>query len=307
MKNSILVADEVMAALRGRVPVVALETSVIAQGLPFPHNLEAARACFYAVGNAGAVPAAIGVIAGQIRVGLLPHEVERLADPSNEVLKLGSADLAFAIAQGRDGGTTVSATCEIASRIGISVFATGGIGGVHRGVADTLDISQDLWALSRFPVAVVCSGAKIVLDLPKTVEALETAAVSVVGIGTGEFPAFYSAQSGIPLVHRVETPEEAARLVRARFALGQGGIVFAQPPPSEQAFPFPEMEALVQNAITEARRRGITGKAVTPFLLSELARNTQGRTVGLNIKLLASNATFAGQLAGVLAKLADDH
>lgn len=296
-------SEEVRRAREQGVPLVAQETSVVAQGLPYPDNLAAARACEEAVRRAGAVPAPIAVVDGEVWVGLEEVHMRRLAEGKERLLKLASRDLSVAIAQKATGGTTVSATCEVAAAAGIRVFATGGIGGVHRGVAEQLDISQDIWALARFPVAVVCAGAKSVLDLPKTLEALETAAVPVLGVGTDELPSFYSRSSGLPLEHRVEDAAGAAAICLARFeTLGQGGLLFTVPPPEETALPRTEVELHIASALAEAERQGIRGKAVTPFLLSEMARRTSGKTLRANLALLTNNARFAGQLAVAYAQ-----
>ncbi|MFY0522203.1 pseudouridine-5'-phosphate glycosidase [Archangium gephyra] len=296
-------SEEVRRAKEQGVPLVALETSVVAQGLPYPDNLGAARACEEAVRRAGAVPAPIAVVDGQVFIGLEEPQMRRLAEGRERLFKLASRDLSVAIAQGATGGTTVSATCELAAAAGIRVFSTGGIGGVHRGVAEHMDISQDIWALARFPVAVVCAGAKSVLDLPKTLEALETAAVPIIGVGTGELPSFYSRSSGLTLEHRVDDPAAAARILRARFdTLGQGGVLFTVPPPEETSLPRADVELHIAAAMAEADRQGIRGKAVTPFLLSEMARRTSGKTLRANLALLTHNARFAGQLAVAYAQ-----
>ena len=296
-------SEEVRRAREQGAPLVAMETSVVAQGLPYPDNLGAARACEEAVRRVGAVPAPIAVVDGQVFIGLEEPQMRRLAEGRERLLKLGSRDLSVAIARGATGGTTVSATCELAAAAGIRVFATGGIGGVHRGVAEHLDISQDIWALARFPVAVVCAGAKSVLDLPKTMEALESAAVPVIGVGTDELPSFYSRSSGLMLEHQVEDAVAAARVVRARFdTLGQGGLLFTLPPPEETSLPRNEVELHIASALAEADRQGIRGKAVTPFLLSEMARRTGGKTLRATLALLTNNARFAGQLAVAYAQ-----
>ena len=296
--------EEVRDALAEGRAVVALETSVVAQGLPSPQNLQAARACEAAVRAAGAVPATIAVLDGELVVGLTASELERLADPSAKHLKIASRDLAIAVADRRTGGTTVSATCDLAARVGIHYFATGGIGGVHRGVAEALDVSQDLWALSKFPVAVVCAGAKSVLDLPKTLEVLESLAVPVVGVGTHELPSFYSARSGLQLEHAVRDAAHAARVCRARFELCQGGLVLALPPPAASALDSAEVEGWLAAALADAQRRRVTGKDVTPFLLARLAQMSAGRTLAANVALLAHNAAFAGAVAVADASLA---
>jgi pseudouridine-5'-phosphate glycosidase len=295
-------SDEVRRALDAKAPLVALETSVVAQGLPYPDNLGAARACEEAVRRAGAVPAPIAVVDGEVWIGLEEASLRRLAEGKERLMKLGSRDLAVAVALKASGGTTVSATCELAAAAGIRVFATGGLGGVHRGVSEHWDISQDIGALARYPVAVVCAGAKSVLDLPKTMEALETAGVPVIGVGTHELPSFYSRSSGMPLEHRVEDAATAARIVRARGELGQGGLVFALPPPEEVALPREDVELYIAAALAEAERQGIRGKAVTPFLLSDMAKRTGGKSLKANLALLTNNSRFAGELAVALAR-----
>ncbi len=297
-------SSEVKDALETRSAVVALETSVVAHGLPHPQNLQAARGCEDAVRRSGAIPAAIAVIEGEVCIGLSPRQLERLADPTRRPRKLASRDLAAAVATRCTGGTTVSATCEIAAEAGIRVFATGGIGGVHRGFADQLDVSQDLWALSRFPVGVVSAGAKSVLDLRKTLEALEALGVPVIGVNTSDFPSFYSRQSGLALEWRVEGALEAAKILGARLdGFKQGGVVFAVPPPGETALPHEEVETHLASALAVATSRGVRGQALTPFLLGELARSTGGRTLAANLALLTQNSEFAGQLARADADL----
>lgn len=297
----LIYSDEVERALRAGQPLVALESSVIAQGLPFPANLDAARRCEAAVRSAGATPATIALIDGEVRVGLEAGALVELAEGTGPRMKVGSRDLAVAVATGATGGTTVSATCELAAAAGIRVFATGGIGGVHRGVVEHLDVSQDLGALARFPVAVVCAGAKSVLDLPKTLELLEALGVLVLGVGTHDFPAFFTRSSGLPLEHAVADAHEAASILRARFtALGQGGVLLAVPPPERTALVPEEIDRHLEEALVEADREGIRGKAVTPFLLAELARRTGGRSREANLALLENNARFAGELAVAL-------
>ncbi|MFP2964035.1 pseudouridine-5'-phosphate glycosidase [Myxococcus sp. 1LA] len=296
-------SDEVRRALEAGQPLVALETSVVAQGLPYPDNLAAARACEEAIRRAGAVPAATAIIDGRLCIGLEEPEMRRLAEGKERLLKLGSRDLAVAVATRATGGTTVSATCEMAAAAGIRVFSTGGIGGVHRGASEHFDISQDIAALARFPVAVVCAGAKSVLDLPKTMELLETAGVPVIGVGTDELPSFYSRGSGIPLEHRADDVDTAARIARARFeSLKQGGVLYTVPPPEETSLPRNEVELHIAATLADADRQGIRGKAVTPFLLSEMAKRTGGKTLKANLALLTNNARFAGQLAVAYAR-----
>lgn len=287
---------EVQRAKKKNGALVALETSVLAQGLPYPRNVEAARRCEAAVREAGATPAAMAVIDGVLYVGIDEEQTELLATGKN-LLKLGSRDLAIAVAQKRTGGTTVSATCEMAARAGIGVFATGGLGGVHRGVADDLDISQDLPAIARWPVAVVCAGAKSVLDLPKTLELLETLAVPVIGVGTNELPGFYSRETGLMLEHSVPNARAAAEIVKARQTLKQGGLIFAVPPPEKTSLPRAEIEKHLKAALALGKKTGISGKAATPFLLKEMVLRSKGRTLEANLALLENNARFAGQLA----------
>ncbi|QDE68424.1 MULTISPECIES: pseudouridine-5'-phosphate glycosidase [Myxococcus] len=296
-------SEEVRRALEAGQPLVALETSVVAQGLPYPDNLAAARACEEAIRRAGAVPAATALIDGQLCIGLEEPEMRRLAEGKERLLKVGSRDLAIAMATRATGGTTVSATCEMAAAAGIRVFSTGGIGGVHRGASEHFDISQDIAALARFPVAVVCAGAKSVLDLPKTMELLETAGVPVIGVGTDELPSFYSRGSGIPLEHRADDVDTAARIARARFeTLKQGGVLYTVPPPEETSLPRNEVELHIAATLADADRQGIRGKAVTPFLLTEMAKRTGGKTLKANLALLTNNARFAGQLAVAYAR-----
>lgn len=277
-------------------PLVALESSVLAQGLPYPHNVEAARRCEAAVREEGAVPATVAVIDGELWVGLDAEKVERLATGKG-LMKIGSRDLAVAVARKATGGTTVSATCELAAAAEIHVFATGGLGGVHRGFETHLDISQDLPAIAKHPVAVVCAGVKSVLDLPRTMELLETLAVPVIGVGTDELPGFYTRETGIRLEHSVADAAEASAVVRARGELEQGGVIFAVPPPKATALERAVVEKHLAAALAAAKKKKIAGKAVTPFLLGEIARRTKGKAIEANLALLENNARFAAKLA----------
>jgi pseudouridine-5'-phosphate glycosidase len=295
----LLYSAEVAAARRTLKPMVALETSVIAQGLPYPVNLQAAQRCEAIIREGGAVPVAMAIIDGQPCAGLDAGQLARLAT-GEQLMKLGSRDLAIAVARKATGGTTVSATCEMASAAGIQVFSTGGLGGVHRGFAQQLDVSQDLPALAKWPVAVVCAGAKSVLDLPRTMELLETLGVPVIGVGTDELPGFYSRETGVRLEHRVETAVEAAEIVRARRNLGQGGVIFAVPPPKATSLKRAEVEKHLLGALLLARKKRVLGKAVTPFLLEELVKRSKGRTLKANLALLENNARFAASLAVAL-------
>jgi pseudouridine-5'-phosphate glycosidase len=297
------ISAEVSQALRERRPVVALETSVVAQGLPPPHNLEAARLCAKAVHAGGAVPAAIAIIDGRIVVGASDEDLRRLADPGRKPAKAGSRDLAALCASGRDAGTTVSATCLIAERAGIRVFATGGIGGVHRRVdpLEPPDVSSDLLEISRRSVCVVCAGPKVILDLPATAEMLETLGVPVWGFGASELPAFYTDSSGVALEHRFEDAGAIARALRVHWDdLGAAsGVIVAVPPPSP--LPRAEIEAALAAALRAASRRKLPGKEVTPFLLAALADATGGRTRAANLDLLENNARVAADIARALA------
>jgi pseudouridine-5'-phosphate glycosidase len=301
---SLEVADEVATALREGRPVVALETSVVAQGLPPPANLEAARRCAAAVRAEGAVPAAVAVIEGRIVVGASDADIERLADPARKPAKAGSRDLAAVCAERRDAGTTVSATCAIAERAGIRVFATGGIGGVHRrgDPFETPDVSSDLAEIARRRVCVVCAGPKVILDLPATAELLETLAVPVWGYRTSELPAFFTDASGIWLEHRFDDAAQIASALRVHWdVLGsQCGVVVAVPPPSP--LPRAEVETALAGALREAAARKLPGKEVTPFLLSALAQATSGKTRAANLELLENNTRIAARIARALLR-----
>jgi pseudouridine-5'-phosphate glycosidase len=298
--------EEVRAALEARRPVVALETSVVAHGLPPPWNLEAARRCAAAVRAAGAVPAPVLVSGGAVVVGASDAEVAAIGDPAFRPAKAAARDLAPLLAAGRPAGTTVSATVFAAARAGVRVFATGGIGGVHRilpgePASGAADVSADLAELARCPVCVVCAGPKVVLDLAATAEALETLGVPALGYGTSELPAFYTDRSGVVLEHRVDSAAEAAAVLRLHWeALGRTeGVLLLVPPPDPVAREV--VEAAVVAALGDARRRAVRGKAVTPFLLDAVSRATGGRTREANLALLERNAAVAGGVAAALA------
>jgi pseudouridine-5'-phosphate glycosidase len=291
------VAEEIQVALREGRAVVALETSVVAQGLPPPANLEAARRCAAAVRKAGAVPAAIAVLDGALVVGASDAELQRLADPLRKAAKAGARDLAALCASKRDAGTTVSATCAIAERAGIRVFATGGIGGVHRRVhaLDAPDVSSDLAEIARRKVCVVCAGPKVILDLAATAEMLETLGVPVWGYRTSELPAFFTGESGIALEHRFDEVASIAFALLAHWDLGASGVGVGVPPPSP--LPRAEIETALAAALRAAARRKLPGKEVTPFLLAALADATGGRTREANLDLLENNARVAAEIA----------
>ena len=301
MEQLIRISDEVATALRERTPVVALETSVVAQGLPPPANLEAARRCAKAVRDGGATPAAIGLIGGSVVVGLADVELERLADPARKPAKAGARDLAGLCAHKRDAGTTVSATCAIADRVGIRVFATGGIGGVHRRLdpLEPADVSADLAEIARRRVCVVCAGPKIILDVAATFEMLETLGVPVWCFRSDELPAFYCS-SGLKAEQSFFEPEGVARAVRMHWdALESAtGVVVAVQPPI--ALARTEIEAALEPALRQAAARKLPGKEITPFLLSALSKATSGRTLEANLALLENNASTAADIARAL-------
>ncbi|MGZ6125728.1 MAG: pseudouridine-5'-phosphate glycosidase [Myxococcales bacterium] len=298
------VSAEVATALRERRPVVALETSVVAQGLPPPANLEAARRCAAAVRAQGAIPAAVAVIGGRVIVGAREADLERLADPARRPAKAGSRDLAAAVARGLDAGTTVSATCAVAERAGIRVFATGGIGGVHRRAdpSHPFDVSSDLAEIARRRVCVVCAGPKAILDLEATAELLETLAIPVWGYRTSELPAFFTDRSGIPLEHRFDDPASVASALRVHWdGLGAAsGVILGVPPPSP--LPRAEVEEALAAALREAAARKLPGKQITPFLLSALAQATSGRSQAANLDLLENDARVAAEIARELVQ-----
>jgi pseudouridylate synthase len=301
MKADLLrMAPDVAAAVKAGKPVVALESTIITHGMPYPENVRTAREVEAVVRAGGAVPATIAVFDGAVRVGLSDVELETLGQ-AKDVMKLSRADLAFAVSAGRTGSTTVAATMICAHLAGIQVFATGGIGGVHRGVEQTLDISADLDEFARTPVAVVCAGAKALLDLPRTLEYLETRGVPVVCYRSDEFPAFWSRSSGLPAPLRLDQPAEIAAFMRARKGLGlDGGLVVANPIPAAAEIPAAEIESLVRQAIREADGKGITGKAVTPYLLGRMLKLSGGRSLPANITLVKNNAALAADIAAAL-------
>ena len=290
------VADEVRDALAAGRPLVALESTVIAHGLPWPMNFETARAAEGAVREAGALPATIAVWKGRPTIGLSADQVEELAQ-AKDVLKASRRDLATAVAQSRTAATTVAATMYLAHRAGIAMFATGGIGGAHRDAGQPFDISADLVELSRTPVLVVCAGAKSILDLPRTLEILETLGVPVVGYGTDRFPAFYVRDSGLPVSARVDSSAAAARLFEAHVRMGGRGMVLAQPVAADVALTADEVESAVGQAEREAVEAGVRGGALTPFLLSRLATLTGGRSLRANQALIVANARLAAEVA----------
>lgn len=300
--NPVILSPEVQAAIDSGQPVVALESTVISHGLPWPHNLELAQSLEALVRENGAIPATIAIIDGQPKAGLSLDEIEQLATGKLPVRKISRRDFGTAIAQTAYGATTVAGTMIVAHRAGIKVFATGGIGGVHRGTAD--DISADLPELSQTPVAVVCAGAKSILDLPRTLEWLETFGVPVIGYGTDEFPAFYTRSSGLKLSDCVNSAEEAARSIAAHWDFGlKSGVLITVPIAEADSLDADKINAHVERALKEAEAQRITGKAVTPFLLSRLVEISGGESLQANLTLLRQNAEIAAQIALALAQI----
>ena len=292
------ISDEVRDALHSGRPVVALESSLIAQGLPPPHNLDIALAAEAAVRDEGAVPATTALDGGRVMVGLTPEMLERLADAKAQPAKAASRDIGPVLAERRLASTTVSATLRIAHWAGIELFATGGIGGVHRGAAQSLDVSSDIDELAATPVAVVSSGAKSILDLRATFELLETRRVPVIGIGTTELPGFLTASTGLSLNHAVSGPDEAAELIGMHMAIPRAGaLLFVQPPPGELALDAGELERWTHDALVEAESAGVRGGAVTPFVLQRLSSISGGASLRTNIGLIVNNARMAARFA----------
>jgi pseudouridine-5'-phosphate glycosidase len=296
-------SPEVAEALGDGVAVVALESTIITHGMPFPENVETARTVEATVRENGAVPATIAIIDGRIKVGVSPHVLEGLG-AAKRVIKATRRDLAATIVRRANAGTTVAATMAIAAHAGIEVFATGGIGGVHRGAEQTFDISADLTELARSPVAVVCAGCKSILDIPKTLEFLETQGVPVLGFRTGEFPAFFARSSGEKLDHQIDTAEDIARIIRVERKLGsRSGILIANPIPEEHALPAGEIEERIAAAVKDAERNGIARKDVTPYLLARINELTGGKSLAANVALIRNNAAVAAGIAVALTKL----
>lgn len=289
-------------ALMDGKALVALESTVIAHGLPAPHNLELARDCERIIQAQSAEPATIGIVAGQTVIGLDDAQLSEMA-ARDDVAKVNLSNLAQVLTQQKWGATTVAASLCLAHRAGLGVFATGGIGGVHRGASESFDISADLTALARFPLITICAGAKAILDLPKTMEALETLGVPVVGYQTDELPAFYSRSSRIALDIRADTPAQVAILARTHWELGNtSAILVVNPVPQTDEIPAPEIADVIEEALAAAQSQNISGKAVTPFLLKRIAEQTQGRSLQANLALLKNNARLAAQIACELTR-----
>jgi len=298
------VAGDVAMALRNGTAVVALESTIISHGMPYPQNVDTAMRLESTVREHGAVPATIAILGGRLKVGLSHDEIGRLGEHGPQAHKTSRRDMPYVVSRGADGATTVAATMIIAAMAGIRVFATGGIGGVHRGAETSMDISADLDELGRTSVAVVCAGVKSVLDVGLTLEYLETKGVPVVGFGTDTLPAFYTRSSGFPVDHRVDTPAEAARLMQIKWELGlAGGIVIANPVPEEFALQDEEIDGVIEDAIAAMNRDGIVGKQATPYLLARIAERSGGRSLQTNIALAVHNAGLAAAIAVEYAKL----
>lgn len=306
MKSFTDVRPEIWAAVRAGRPVVALESTIITHGMPYPANLAMAREVEAIVREEGALPATVAVLDGRIKVGLDDGDLERLATATG-ALKLSLRDLAVALARRAVGGTTVAATAAIAEAAGIQVFVTGGIGGVHRGAegrpSQVWDVSADLTVLGRAGIAVVCAGAKAVLDIPATLEVLETLGVTVLGYGTDHFPGFYTRDTGHSVDARVDTPAEAAAIIRARIGSGlPGGVLVVNPIPAADALDPADVDRHIERALADMARDGITGKAVTPFLLATLEKLTEGRSLAANLALIRHNARVGAQIAIALSR-----
>ena len=292
------VNPEVAEAIANGKPVVALESTIISHGMPYPQNVETALNVERIIRENGAVPATIAIIGGRLKAGLTADEIEYFGKKGQAIHKASRRDLAVLCARGEDGATTVTTTMIIAHMAGIKIFATGGIGGVHRGAETTMDISADLEELGQTPVMVVCAGAKSILDLGLTLEYLETKGVPVIGFGTKELPAFYTRQSGFSVDYRIDTAQELAKAFKVQNELGfKGGMLVANPIPEEYAMPLDTINAAIDQAIAECNEKGIKGKETTPFLLARVAELTGGNSLASNIRLVYNNAKVAAQTA----------
>jgi len=300
-KAYLSVSPEVKKALAAGKPVVALESTIITHGMPYPQNLDMAKKVEAIVREHGAVPATIAIMDGRFCVGVSGEDLERLALEGHKAAKASRRDVAALLVKGEMAGTTVATTMQIAALAGIQVFATGGIGGVHRGAEDTFDISADLEELSRTPVAVICAGAKSILDIGKTLEVLETNGVPVIGYGTDDFPAFWAPVSGHKVDHRMDDVADIARVIALQGELGMGGVLVANPIPAADALDAKAIEARIAEAIAGAEAEGVSRKALTPFLLKRIFELTDGKSLVANIALVENNAKVAAQIAVALA------
>ncbi len=298
MNQFLKITPELQSALAGGHPIVALESTIIAHGMPFPQNLEMAQTVEAIIRAEGTIPATIAIVDGKLCVGLTTAELATFAENGPSIIKVSTRDLPYVVARKMMGATTVASTMRIAAMAGIAVFATGGIGGVHRGAERSFDVSADMTEFAESNVAVVTAGAKAILDLPLTLETLETLGVPVVGFNTDDFPSFYSRVSGLKVPMRCDSPNEVAAMMKAKWQLGlRGGIVVANPIPTQDEIPAHEISGAINSAITEAQAQNIAGKHLTPFLLKRLAETTQGRSLKANIALAYNNAKVAGQIA----------
>lgn len=303
IKSHLSLSAEVKKALAAGKPVVALESTIITHGMPYPQNLEMAQNVEAVIRKHGATPATIAIMDGKFKVGVTPDDLERLARVGGKAAKASRRDAAALLASGEIAGTTVATTMMAAEWAGIEVFATGGIGGVHRGAETTFDISADLEELSRTPVAVVCAGAKSILDIPKTLETLETNGVPVLGYGTDEFPAFWARSSGQKVDHRLDGAKQAAKVIALQFELGLGGVLVANPIPESHAMDPQAIEARIAEAIADAEAQGVSRKELTPYLLKRIFELTEGKSLVANIALVENNAAVAADIAVALSKL----
>lgn len=305
MNQYLSISPEVKAALEAGKPVVALESTIISHGMPYPQNVQTALRVEQTIRDHGAVPATIAVIGGKLKAGCTADEIEYLGKKGQAVTKASRRDLPVLVARGEDGATTVTTTMIIAAMAGIKVFATGGIGGVHRGAETTMDISADLEELAQTPVMVICAGAKSILDLGLTLEYLETKGVPVIGYGTEELPAFYTRHSGFKVDYRIDSPQELAAAFNAKMAMGlKGGMLVTNPIPEQYSMPADVINKAIDDAIDESQRLGIHGKETTPFLLAKVKDLTGGDSLAANIELVLNNARLAALTATELAKMA---
>ncbi len=297
MNNYIKISESVKQALLENKPVVALESTIISHGMPYPDNIKMALQVEQIIKDQGAVPATIAILNGVIKVGLTKQEIEELAQ-AKDVLKVSKRDLAYAVSTNKIGATTVSATMIIAQKAGIKVFATGGIGGVHKGAQETFDISRDLEELANVDVAVVCAGVKSILDLGLTLEYLETKGVEVLGYKTKELPSFYSRKSGFNVDYQMDSPKDIAKLMHTKWQLGlSGGVVIANPIDKQDSMDSQKIDEIIKKAVIEANKLGIKGKDITPYLLAKVKQMSKGESLDANLKLIFNNAKLAAQIA----------
>ena len=297
------ITEEIRDAVAEGRPVVALESTILSHGMPYPQNLGFAADVEKIIRAEGAVPATMAVIDGRLKAGLTPSELERMCE-AKDVRKVSRRDLPIVVAEKLTGATTVATTMILAEKAGIRLFATGGIGGVHRGGEVTMDISADLQELAHTPVAVVCAGAKMILDIGRTLEYLETMGVPVLGLGTSDFPAFYCSRSGFGVDYNAKTPADAAAIIKAKWDLGpNGGILIGNPVPDEYAMDFDEMSRIIDKVLAQAEEAGVKGKDITPFMLAHIVAETGGDSLKTNIQLAFNNARAASRIAVEMAKL----